>query len=155
MTDRHGLIWIISFSSESSKVIFIAILTGQPEPCKPSVFNEWHSYFLKKCPLTSNCCRNMTFPRYSIIRVSKAKSLAALRIFRCFWTRVTLPSCNWIKTEHYHLRIATAMWSAFTMFSNYWKGTNIFRFYPCVIAWRSENFHFDIDQFLQETCSNW
>lgn len=65
----------------------------------------WCSYFLKKCPLTSNCCLSITFPRYSMIRVSEARSLAALKIFRCFWTRVTLPSWSYQGKTGENMRI--------------------------------------------------
>lgn len=52
-----------------------------------------YSYFLKKCPLTSNCCLSMTFPRYSMMSMSASRFLAARKIFLCFCTRVTRP--NW------------------------------------------------------------
>lgn len=53
------------------------------------------THFLKKWPLTSNCCLSMTLPLYSIMSVSGSKSRAARRIFLCFCTRVTRPSCNY------------------------------------------------------------
>lgn len=65
------------------------------------------AYFLKKCPLTSNCCLSMTFPRYSMMSVSGSRFLAARRIFLCFCTRVTRP--NWsYKQQITHILFADA-----------------------------------------------
>lgn len=65
------------------------------------------SYFLKKCPLTSNCCLSMTFPRYSMISMSSSRLLAARRIFLCFCTRVTRP--NW-SYEHEIKKLFICNW---------------------------------------------
>lgn len=74
------------------------------------------SYFLKKCPLTSNCCLSMTFPRYSMMSVSGSRVLPALRIFLCFCTRVTCPNCSYKMTNYANVSRQRIQWNVHYLF---------------------------------------